>query len=468
MPAHHNPPNQVIFYIMSIAEFNNYKNASDNSDLKHIPGSYGRPFIGHYFDMVNDLYGTIDRQYCRYGPVSKLSVAYLKGVLLVGPDIYGEVYLDKNKNFSAEMGYSRTLGRFYKGALLLRDHNEHRLQRRIMQSAFKTEAMRGYFSTMGPMIQDAVESWDGRKDLLFFPAIKRTLLDVAARIFVGLDKNDERANNLNRAFLDIATGLMGFVAKEIPGTKYARGKKAQRYLQDFFGSLIEERRYGDGIDTFSYFTREKTENGGYFSDDDIIAHMSFLLFAAHDTTTSALSHLMLHLGENPEWQQRLRDEAMSIDKDFLDYDDLDKMPYTDAAIKETLRLHPSAMVAQRRTIRDCELGGHFIPANTILFLVPQYNHRMAEYWDNPHSFEPDRWLDPRNEHKRHPFNFVGFGGGAHKCIGMHFALMQSKTFVHQFLPRYKFTLTADSGKRLQTVPLPKPADDLPIKLKRIR
>ena len=140
---------------------------------------------------------------------------------------------------------------------------------------------------------------------------------------------------------------------------------------------------------------------------------------------------------------------------------------TEAAVKETLRLHPSAMVAQRRTIRDCELGGYFIPANTILFLVPQYTHCMTEYWTDPHVFDPERWLEPRNEHKRHPFSFVGFGGGAHKCIGMHFALMQSKNFVHQFLSRYKFYLAADSGKRLQTVPLPKPADDLPLQLRRL-
>jgi cytochrome P450 len=96
------------------------------------------------------------------------------------------------------MGYARTLGRFYKGALLLRDHGEHRFQRRIMQSAFKTEAMRGYFGTMGPMLKEAVEGWDGREDFLFFPAIKQALLDVAATIFVGLDKGDVNRPQFSR------------------------------------------------------------------------------------------------------------------------------------------------------------------------------------------------------------------------------------------------------------------------------
>ena len=143
------------------------------------------------------------------------------------------------------------------------------------------------------------------------------------------------------------------------------------------------------------------------------------------------------------------------------------MPLAEIAAKEALRLHPSVMMMQRRTINECELGGYRIPANTILFMTPQHTHRMEEYWDNPLKFDLDRWLEPRNEHKRHTFSFVGFGGGAHKCIGMHFALMQVKNFLHQFLRRYEFRLADGYSDSMQTVPLPKPADDLPIVLKRI-
>ena len=444
-----------------------YKEAKDNHKLDHIPGSYGMPVIGHTVALVKDLYGTVDKQYKEFGPVSKFGLAGFKGVLLCGPDLYQQVYLDKDKNFSAEMGYANSLGNFYKGALLLRDHEEHRFQRRMMQTAFKNDAMKGYIDTMGPMLAEAVESWDGQKDFHFFPAIKQALLDVAATIFVGLDKDDERAEKLNQAFSDVADGLMGIIKKEIPGTKYAKGKKGERFLHSFFGALIEERRKNDGKDTFSYFAKELNENGEYFSDYDIVAHMSFLLFAAHDTTTSALSHMLYHLGQNPELRQRLREEAQAIGKDYLEYEDLDKMPLADAAVREALRLHPSVMMMQRRTINDCEIGGYHIPANTILFVAPQYVHRMAEYWDEPEKFDPDRWLEPRNEHKRHSFSFVGFGGGAHKCIGMHFALMQTKNFLHQFLTRYDFELPANFGTEMQTVPLPKPADDLPMVLKRL-
>lgn len=443
-----------------------YRDQKDNQSLKHIPGKYGWPVVGQVFSLVKDLHGTVDGQYRRYGPVSHFQLG-AKGLLLIGPDLYKQVMLDSDKNFSAEMGYMGSLGRFYKGALLLRDHDEHRFQRRIMQSAFKNEAMKGYIGTMGPMIGNAIEDWDRKEDFHFFPEIKQLLLDVSAKIFFGLDSDDERAARLNKAFLDIANGLMGIFPVEIPFTKYRKGKVGERYLRAFFGGLIAERRAGDGNDTFSYFTRELTEDGSYFSDDDIIAHISFLLFAAHDTTTSALTHLLYYLGQDPVAQQRLRDEALAIDKPYLDYEDLEKMPLTEVALKEALRLHPSVMMMQRRTIRDCELGGYPVPANTIVWMAPQHVHRMEDYWDEPFKFDLDRWLEPRNEHKRHTFSFVGFGGGAHKCIGMHFALMQAKNFLHQFLRRYEFTMADGFSAEMQTVPLPKPKDNLPIVLRRI-
>lgn len=452
---------------MATVASHDYREHKDNHDLKHIPGSFGVPIIGHTFALVKDLYGTVEKQYQTYGPVSRFGLAGFKGVLLIGPDLFQQVYLDKDKNFSAEMGYRGSLGRYYRGALLLRDQEEHKYQRRMFQTAFKNDAMKGYINTMAPMIADAVEEWGKTPNMKFFPAIKQNLLDVAAKIFVGLEKGDMRADKMNQAFTDVANGMMGIITAEIPGTKHYKAKQQERYLKGFFKSLIEERRNGDGIDTFTYFAKEKTETGEYFTDAEIESHMSFLLFAAHDTTTSALSHLMYYLAQDQDTQQRLREEAQAIGKDLLEYEDLDKMPLAEIAMKEALRLHPSVMMMQRRTINECELGGHRIPADTIIFMTPMHTQRMEEYWDNPHKFDIDRWMEPRMEHKRHSFSFVGFGGGAHKCIGMHFALMQAKNFLHQFLRRYEVTLDPSAKSDMQTVPLPKPADDLPIILKRI-
>ena len=179
------------------------------------------------------------------------------------------------------------------------------------------------------------------------------------------------------------------------------------------------------------------------------------MFAAHDTTTSALVHLLMLLGQNPAAQEIMREELLGLDKEHLDYDDLNKLPYTEQAFLESLRLYPSVSMLTRRTIRECEIGGQRLPEHTVLFMPPRYNHTMAAYWDKPMEFDPERFGPERAEHKRHPFLFNAFGGGAHKCIGMHFALMNAKCFLNQFLRQYRFTTPPGYQPRMLTVAVTK-------------
>ena len=105
-----------------------------------------------------------------------------------------------------------------------------------------------------------------------------------------------------------------------------------------------------------------------------------------------------------------------------------------------------------------------IPPDTVINVLPQYTHMMPEHWDKPDVFDPDRFSPERAEHKRHPFQYIPFGGGAQKCIGMHFAGMIVKCFMHQALQMYRWEVPADYQPKQQTFPMPKQADDLPLAL----
>ncbi|HQQ64171.1 MAG TPA: cytochrome P450 [Pseudomonadales bacterium] len=441
---------------------------ANQNDLRHIPGFNGLPFAGRLPWMIKDFNGSIQEHYEKFGEISYMNMGVLGGLLVLGPENYKQVYLDLDRNFSPKMGYMKSLGDFYRRCILLRDFDEHRYQRRVFQAAFKNDAMRGYLHMMNPILKRHIESWEHKRDFHFFEGIKANLLDVAAKVFFGLDDLGDDARKLNQAFIDVAEkGMMGLIKKEIPGLKFYTGKKAKRYMDGYISNLIPARRQGDGIDFMSYVVKEKDENGNYFPDLDLTEHLTFLMFAAHDTTTSALSHLVMLLGQHPEWQERLRKEAMSLDKEFIDYDDMEKLTDMNNAFLEGLRLYPSVSMMTRRTVRPCTLGGIRIPANTVLFLPPHFNHTMKEYWDEPLKFDPDRWAPDRQEQKRHPFQFVGFGGGAHKCIGMHFAQMNAKAFMFQFLRRYRFETSPGYNPWMQIIPMPRPGDMLPLKLTRL-
>ena len=455
---------------MSTATFDNaYLQASDNTNLDHIPGEYGLPIIGKAIPILKDLHNVIDDHYKRFGEVSRIRIGEQKGLLVVGGDNYKAIYLDRDKNFSARMGYDRTLATMYPDTILLSDFADHKPLRRMFQSAFKNDAMRRYVDMMNPVLQRNIEKYKNEKDFVFFPAVKKTLLDVAAKVFVGIDDLDgEEAQLLAQSFLKTSDGLTALVRKEIPGGKFKRGKDGINYQREFFRKLVRQRRGTEGTDTLTYLCNERDDSGNLFDEEDIIDQMVFLLFAAHDTTTSALCHMVYYTAKHPDWQQRVRDEALALGKDSLAYEDLESRVATDLVFHESLRLHPSVPMMQRRTIKDCQLGGYDVPANTILFIPPTYNHRMPEFWSNPDAFDPERFAPNRQEHKSHSFAYMPFGGGAHKCIGMHFAAMVSKTFMHQFVLNYDYSTTQQGTPKMDYFPLPKPGDGVPLKLKALK
>ena len=445
-----------------------YKQQPDAQNLDHIPGEYGMPVLGKTFQILADLHVLVHDHYTRFGEVSRVNIGGQRGLFVVGADNLKQVYLDVDRNFSTEMGYAERLGRFYKGGLLLRDFDEHKVQRRIFQTAFKNQAMKGYVDVMNPLFEKYINEISSN-NILFFPFIKKALLRAVAKVFIDIDDMGEEAEKLNNAFLDLNDALTAIVREDIPlpWLKYHKGKLAQKYLHSYVRKLIAQKRAGNGNDMLSFMCKEQTDEGNLFTEEDIVQHVSFLLFGAHDTTTSALTHIMYRLAVHQDWQDRVRKEAQAIGKKFLAYEDIEKMTSMNLVFDEVLRLHPSVQLMTRRTVRECEIGGYRVPANTMIFIPPTFNHKMEKYWSNPEKFDPERFSDARAEHKKHPFQYIAFGGGAHKCIGMHFARMQAMLFMHQMVLKYQFSTPPNYFPKMVYVPLPKPADDLPLILKRV-
>lgn len=439
-----------------------YKAKPDCSDLAHIPGRTGLPYFGRSIEALLGWEEMTKKELETYGNVSRIKMLQQHGIMLQGAENLQRVFLDREQAFSAEKGYEQSIGQFYRGGLLMRDFDDHKFQRRIMQTAFKTAAMKTYVDQMTPIMAKHIDGWGSQIE--FFPVIKAALLEVGAKVFIGIENNPKLLAKVNKAFLDINDGLLGQVKKEWPGTKYGAGKKGERYLNSYFRNEIPNRRASEGLgDMFTHMAKETMEDGSYFSDDDIIGHAAFLLFAAHDTTTSVLNHMVMFTAMHPEWQEKMRAECQALGKDVLDYEDLDKLDVVDRVFQESLRLRPSVPLMTRRTIKDIEIEGHHIPAHTMVFMPNVSHHRNPEHWPDPQKFDPDRFLPERAEHKNHSFCYTPFGGGAHKCIGMHFAAMLSKTFMFEMLKKYDYRLPKGFAPKAEWFPLPKPKK-LPILL----
>lgn len=119
----------------------------------------------------------------------------------------------------------------------------------------------------------------------------------------------------------------------------------------------------------------------------------------------------------------------------------------------------------RRAVQDTEVLGHYIPAGAMVQVSPVINHFSPDIWTNPDDFDPDRFAEHRREDKTHRYAWIPFGGGVHKCIGMHFGTLEVKTLLHEMLRTYKWSVPAGYHAPWDFTSLPIPADGLPIELR---
>jgi len=446
-----------------------YKNEPDSQGFHHFPGTFGLPLIGRSISFAINWDNAIREHVKKYGHVSKLQFGPFKGVSITHPDHLQYVILDRERNISNEMGWAKPLGIFFSGALALRDFDEHRSHRRIFQTAFKYDAMREYSGLAREIIEGYLSDWERQEEIKFAHEISQPLLDMASRILFGIeDLQGEKNKKLVKAFMDVIhVGTLGIFKVDLPGFKHHTGMKANRFIDKMIAELIPSRRAGNGADCMSYVVKERKEDGELFSNEDLVAHLKFLMFASFDTTSIALTHLVMHLAMDEGLQERVRQEIIDTGKEFLDYDDLENLTLLDNCIMESTRMYPPLNLLFRRTVRDIKLGDYDIPAHTMLLVNLRWAQRSDEYWDAPDVFDPDRWGVERAEHKRHSFSYMAFGGGAHKCLGMHFAKMEAKLFLHRLLLNYKISLPAGYTPEPIAVPLPTVKDGLRIKISRI-
>lgn len=429
--------------------------------IDHIPGSDGLPLVGTFLAQLRDPVGFTRRMAARHGPVYRTRSYGQRWVHLLGADANELVLHNRDGAFGSEQGWGPMLNLLLPRGLMLMDGETHRAHRRTLSAAFKPAPMRRYAGSIAAGIAERVERWRGR-EILFYPEIKQLSLDLAADAFLGIPLGPE-AERINRAFVDIVDATVGVARIPLPFTRMAKGVKGRAYLVDLFAREVPKRREGDGDDLFSQVCRARDEDGRLLEVAQIADHMIFLMMAAHDTITSSATALVWQLGRHPEWQDRLREEAAAAGAGPLGLDELDRFPLAEMAFKETLRLVAPVPSMPRRALKDVEFAGYRIPAGTFVSIHPEYPHSMPEHWPEPERFDPLRF-EPDQVRARHKYAWVPFGGGAHMCLGLHFAMMQTKLLVHALLGRSRIVLPEGAGARWQVWPIPKPKDGLPVRL----
>ena len=430
--------------------------------LSHLPGlPPARIPMLRMISFLRDPLGVSQAMLDAYGPVFRRQDFAGWGVSLIGPEANELLLFDRDRLFSSELGWGPILGRLFPRGLMLMDFEEHRVHRKTLSVAFKTEPMRHYLDGLLAGIARETADWGGRGVFAFYPAIKALTLDLAAVSFLGVPWGPEAAK-INTAFRDMVQASVSVVRTPLPFTQMKRGVDGRRYLSEFFAREIPKRRGHEGDDIFSQICRARDETGALLGTQAIVDHMNFLMMAAHDTITSSLTSMVYFLGLHPEWQDRMRAEAEAVAARHgrLTHDALAEMEATEMVFKEALRLMPPVPSTPRRALRDFEFMGHHIPAGTQVGINPMISHRLPALWPEPQRFDPGRFSAEASR-GRHKYAWVPFGGGAHMCLGLHFAQMQVKAFFYTVLTQFRIVPAGSGETDFQMFPIPRPKDGLP-------
>lgn len=222
-----------------------------------------------------------------------------------------------------------------------------------------------------------------------------------------------------------AIGTIKKVSRDLIATKRAQLQRGEKPSHDILSVAMES---------------------GGFTDEDLVNQLMTFLAAGHETTASAMSWAIYCLCEHPETQIRLREELRSQLPALLDPSaqissaDIDRLPYLNAVLNETMRIFPPVPLTMRETANDTTIAGSFVPRGTTVVICPWAINTSTHLWGpDARKFNPDRWLGSNANSGGAESNYAitTFLHGPRSCIGKEFAKAEFACLVASLVGRFE-------------------------------
>ena len=429
------------------------------------PGSYGLPILGETLEWRRDRIGFLRRRYQRYGPIWKSATYGQREITMLGSEANAFILSTHRQHFEWGGGHEIFFDRWLFGeSIFLLDGEEHLHQRAFILPAFHGRALRGYFETIRTLCGEYAERWAARGEIVATDELKQLTFEVAAKLLLGAETREQSAW-LTRTFDAFGRGMTAFPRWPVPWATYGRALAARDELHDYFRGLLSRRRAGPGADALGMLIAAEDQQGRRLGDEQIVSHLIALVLAAHDTSRSAMTWLLVELDRQPELVERLRAE-LAVARGVLEYEQLGGLDLLERVIKEVERLHPPISGAPRHVVEPFDFGGCHVPAGWRVYYSILFTHLMPEIWTDPERFDPERFAPPRSEDEKTPFSLIGFGGGPRSCIGRGFARLEMKVMAATLLQGYELSVPSGQDLRYDYTPTRVPCGGLRVRVRR--
>ncbi len=319
----------------------------------------------------------------------------------------------------------------------------HRRPRKLIAPGFQKTAL----DDIGLMIHEstvqALKNWRDGDTIDINNALQDITLEVILKTVFGVDgRADFEPFRLAVKNLAASWGNPSYMlsaALRIDSDEWPPNRRvniARRKLADLLLDDIKKRRTREEQrgDILSRLMEARFEDGGGFSDEDLVDSLLTNLLAGLTGTALLMTWLFAWMGRHEHVAERIQQEIDGLDRDD-DIDAIQALPYLDAAFRECLRLYPQVPLVMRGLAKPLQVRGYELPAGINIAACSAVLHMDPDIYPQPELFNPDRFL----ERNYNGFEYIPFGGGYKMCVGNHLSMLQVKVMLAVLLSRGRFS-----------------------------
>jgi cytochrome P450 len=418
------------------------------------PFSRGIPLLGVIPEMAREgpiAYYT--RCWRTHGDSFRVQLGPRRALVVVHPEAIAEVLVTKRDNYVKGRTYDN-LRKLTGAGLLTLEGDGWRKRRRMAQPAFHRESIRKLVERFVAVTREGLDRLARRlpRGGVFeaHDEMTRLTLDIVGDTLLGRrlgPSADSSAQAFSDAFLVLTRrGDLPFsIPQWLPTPGNRRLARALATLDGIIYPIITDaRRANEHAPTLlsMLLDARDADTGEPLSDRELRDEVLTLVLAGHETTALLLSWGFTLLGRAPEVVARMRREVADVLGDRSPTaEDLPRLVYLKQVVEEILRLRPPAWIFGRDVVEDGELAGTRVHAGELVMPLPYLTHRHPAFWEDPETFDPDRFL-PERVRERSNWAYVPFSAGPRSCIGNLFTMSEAQVILAMLLQRAAFDLTS--------------------------
>ncbi|MCA9606977.1 MAG: cytochrome P450 [Myxococcales bacterium] len=415
-------------------------------------------------EVKKDLLGLVLDAFREYGDIFQLRVLGRRQVLINAPDLIRQVLVTNAKCFVKGKDYTsrrKGLAKFGGMGLLSSNGELWRRQRKLVAPALHAKRVSSYAEAMVGAGEEACEGWSDGDVVAIDDAMMHAALRIVARTMFTREVGTEaevvgEATHALHGMLEANNSAWTLLPDWFPTAQRMREDRAVKRIDEVVYRLIRERRptvdgpIEDTGDLASMLLGAEDDDGARMSDEQARDEVVTMFIAGHETAANTLGWAFVELSREPAVRAKVEEEVDRVlGGRRPTADDYLALDYTRAFIKETLRRWPPAFTFMRTCVEDTEIGGYAIEKGMDVSMVPYATHRDPRFFEDPETFDPERFLGERGE-AIDRYAWIPFGGGPRVCVGNAFALMETTLVLATIASRW--TLDLEEGQTVVPVP----------------